>query len=301
MKPSPQSNGGKARAERLAPDARTAIARQDKEKRWKKRASPPPESGGLPYATHMGDREVGGLLIPLFNLNDGRRVVSERGFFGMIGAKGRAASGGHQIAHILRDSLVKAFFPDSLLAAIENPTWFLNLTDTATPGYSSDVFKEFCVAFSKAKDAGALVTDTQKDYGKNCQRLLYAFAQAGIDSWIDEATGYQADRARDAIDEIVRRYVAPSYFSWTKTFPDEFFEQIYKLRRWDYDPYSSARPGHVGRVIADIVYARIAPGVLNELEKKILYSPPLSDEKRSIINGSQKTTDIRNLRNILEI
>lgn len=225
----------------------------------------------------MGDREVGGLLIPVFNLSDGRRVVSERGFLGMIGAKGRGASGGQRIGAILRDSLVKSFFPNNLLAAIENPFWFLNLADTATRGYSSETFKEFCIAFSKANDAGILNTDSLKEYGKNCQSLLYAFAQAGIDSWIDESTGYQADRARNAIDEIVKRYIAPSYFSWTKTFPDEFFEQIYKLQGWDYDPHTTARPGHVGRVIADIVYARLAPGVLDELEKK---NPVLIETRR---------------------
>lgn len=276
-KPTPQSKGGRARADRLDAEKRSAIARQGAEKRWRKRGAAPLGENGMPYATYMGDRDVGGLLIPVFNLKDGRRVVSERGFLAMIGAKGRGASGGHRIGAILRDSLVKSFFSQDLLVAIENPIWFLNLTDTPTRGYSSEIFKDFCIAFSKAKEAGVLVTDAQKRYGESCQRLLYAFAQAGIDSWIDEATGFQADRARNAIDEILKRYIAPSYFGWSKTFPDEFFEQIYKLQGWDYDPHTTARPGHVGRVIADVVYSRLAPGVLDELEKR---NPVLPETKR---------------------
>jgi hypothetical protein len=267
MKDSRQSKGGRARAEALSDEERRAIARKGAAGRWTL-ADIDPATIKL-RATHSGDRDVGdGLTFPVYNLSDGSRVVSERGFFAIIGAKGRGTTGGHRLAAILNDSIAKAFFPKKLLTDIESPIVFLGFTGRPTFGYKSDLVKEFCIAFAKAKSSGALRTEAQLRYATNCEALMYAFAQAGIDSWIDEATGYQVERARNAIDEIVKRYVAPSYFSWTQTFPNEFFGEIYRLKGWEYDPSTSARPGYVGHLIADVVYSRLAPGVLAELEKK---------------------------------
>lgn len=270
----PQKRGGLNRAANLSPDERREIAKKGAEARWSRGSK---SNSSLPTTIKWGEREVGGYTIPVFNLSTGDRVLSERGFLYVIGAKGRGSTGGHRIAAILKESIISSLFSKELLMAIENPIRFLNESNKETFGYRSHVLKDFCIGFSKAKNAGALKTEVQFRYASNCETLLYAFAQAGIDAWIDEATGYQADRARDAIDQIIKKYIAPSYFEWVKTFPDEFFEQIYKLKKWRYDPNKAARPGHVAHLITDIVYARLAPGVLDELQKR---NPVIESTKR---------------------
>ena len=55
---------------------------------------------------------------------------------------------------------------------------------------------------------------------------------------------------------------------WTKTFPDDFYEQLFRLRGWRYSPFSVKRPILVGKLTNDIVYQRLAPGVLEELKKR---------------------------------
>jgi len=54
---------------------------------------------------------------------------------------------------------------------------------------------------------------------------------------------------------------------WTLTFPIEFYEQICRLRGWP-DILSIKRPSVVGHMTNDIVYERLAPGVLDELRER---------------------------------
>lgn len=229
----------------------------------------------LPHATYAGEREINGIVIPVYNLDNGERVLSERGFLAFIGAKGRGNTGGHRIARILQDSVLKHFFSQDLLAAIECPIRFYNHTNTETLGYTSEVLHEFCLSFAKAQDAGACKTEAQNRYAQNCKQLVYAFGHLGIASWIDEVTGFQYERERDALHRILERYMAPHWAKWSKTFPDEYYAHIFRLRGWDYDPENLARPSYVGKITNDIVYSRLAPGVLDALREK----NPVIDEE----------------------
>lgn len=261
-----QEKGGRERAKRLTPEERREIAKQGAQARWSAMRDAVPDN--LPKATHAGEQPVGGYVIPVYNLADGRRVISERGFLAMIGARGRGASGGHRLLQILADPVLKAFIPNDVLAAIEKPVLFLTPTLSRAYGYPSSILSAFCVGFSRARAAGALRTDVQRRYAQHCEALLYAFADLGVDAWIDEATGYQAVRARDALNKLLEKYLAKHWAQWAKTFPDEYYEQIFRLRNWKYDPESLAKPGVLGHITNDIVYSRLAPGVLDALREK---------------------------------
>lgn len=85
--------------------------------------------------------------------------------------------------------------------------------------------------------------------------------------WIDEATGFQQARDRNALHKLPDKYINSHWAKWSKTFPDENYEHLYRLKGHPFDPDSIARPEFIGRVTADVVYSRLAPGVLEELEK----------------------------------
>jgi len=268
---SPQSKGGAARAAALTRTQRSEIARKGALAKKALAASP-----DLPSATHAGERKVDGYIIPVHNLSDGRRVLSERAFLAAIGAKGRGSSSGHRLARIVADPVIKSFFSQKLLVDIGKPVAFLSLTKVLTYGYEDEVLHEFCISMLKAKGMRALATEAQIRYGEYCESLVFAFSRVGIAAWIDEATGFQRDRARDALHQILDKYIADHWAKWSKTFPDEFYENIYRLKGHKYDPDSAARPGFIGRLTTDIVYARLAPGVIEELQRK----NPVLDETR---------------------
>jgi len=221
-------------------------------------------------ATHSGERDVGGILIPVFNLSDGSRVLSERGFLACIGAKGRGnTSSGHRVGRILSAPFFKAFFSKAFLVDIQSPISFLSEQNSKSFGYSVETLHQFCIGFTKAKDAGALRTEAQNRYAENCQRILYAFADLGLKAWVDEATGFQQERARDALQKILDKYISDDAAKWSKTFPDEFYQEIFRLKDWAYnDETVKKKPSVVGHYTNDIVYSRLAPNILDELRRK---------------------------------
>lgn len=56
-------------------------------------------------------------------------------------------------------------------------------------------------------------------------------------------------------------------FAYVPTFPAEYYEQMFRLRRLEYPTGSVKRPQYFGILTNDIVYKRLAPGVLAELKK----------------------------------
>ncbi|WP_167354349.1 P63C domain-containing protein [Cupriavidus nantongensis] len=96
--------------------------------------------------------------------------------------------------------------------------------------------------------------------------LMRALAQVGVVALVDEATGYQEVRDRLALQAILDQYLRKELAAWAKRFPDNFYREIFRLRGWKWD--SLRRPGIVAGYTKNIVYARIAPGILEELERK---------------------------------
>jgi hypothetical protein len=91
----------------------------------------------------------------------------------------------------------------------------------------------------------------------------------GIIALVDEATGYQADRARDALALILEAFIGKELATWAKTFDDEFYRQMFRLRDWSTEQLgTSQRPPLIGKLTNNIVYERLAPAVLDELKRK---------------------------------
>ena len=91
----------------------------------------------------------------------------------------------------------------------------------------------------------------------------------GIIALVDEATGYQRDRVRDALAEILEAFIAKELQPYIRMFPDAFYEHLFRLRGLEYPWDSGKRPQYFGHLTNDIVYARLAPGVLEELRKTV--------------------------------
>lgn len=53
---------------------------------------------------------------------------------------------------------------------------------------------------------------------------------------------------------------------WVRTFPAEFYKQIYRLNGWPYAE-NKGKPGVIGHWTTNIIYKRLAPGVWEELKR----------------------------------
>jgi hypothetical protein len=133
-------------------------------------------------------------------------------------------------------------------------------------GYDAMLLPMVCEVYLKARDAGAILR-SQRHIVEACDLLMRGLARVGIIALVDEATGFQEQRAKDELHKILENYIAKELMPWTKMFPDEFFRHIYRLQEWEYKPGSAKRTPHVGKLINRYIYEELPPGVLPELQR----------------------------------
>ena len=155
------------------------------------------------------------------------------------------------------------------MARIETPIRFLN-KGVESKGYEAVVLQQVVRGAAKAYLQGKLQKQ-QEHIGRSAEILDDAFSKVGLIALIDEATGYQnaIERAKDELEQLLAKFILQDHLKWIKTFPDEFFEMIFKMKGWTWMGISkSKRPQVIGHYINDIIYSRLAPAVLEELRVK---------------------------------
>jgi hypothetical protein len=81
---------------------------------------------------------------------------------------------------------------------------------------------------------GLLKTADEVVFAQESESLLISLANVGLTALIDEATGFQRERAPDALRELLDRYLKKEYAIWAKRFPDDFYFEMFRLKRWDW-------------------------------------------------------------------
>ena len=223
----------------------------------------------IPKATHTGELQIGDITIPCAVLEDGTRVLTQQGVLLSIG-RARAAKGGEGatvdgLPAFLRARNIEPFIPKDLIESTKHLV-FQTPAGAKAFGYRAELLPQVCAVFIDADEAGA-TRQTQRHIVARCHILLRGFATVGIIALVDEATGYQYDRAREALSEILESFIAKELCKWAKTFPDEYYKELFRLRGWHYQSFSTKRPILAGRLTNDMVYQRLAPAVLGELRK----------------------------------
>ena len=214
---------------------------------------------------------IGSVSIPCYVLSDETRVLSQNGLSEAVGSsRGTTRSGSDsqcaQLPRFARAESLNPFLTNDLTAVLNSPIPFQSTTGGRVAyGYHATVLPDLCEAVLRARDAGAL-RSSQMDMVQRCETLIRGMARVGIIALVDEATGYQRSREERALADILEKHIAREFRPWTKTFPIEFYEALFRLKGWDADPVSE-RPSVVGHYTNAIVYARLAPGVLDELRK----------------------------------
>jgi P63C domain len=157
-------------------------------------------------------------------------------------------------------------FISSDLMDVLDPVEFINKRGQKAQGYRVELLQLVCETYLDARKAGVL-TQSQERVAEQSEILLRGFARLGIIGLVDEATGYQRDRATDALAKILEQFIAKELQPWVKTFDNEFYEQMFRLRGLDFPKDTVKRPQYFGHLTNDIIYRRLAPGVIEELKR----------------------------------
>jgi hypothetical protein len=256
------SRGGKARARSLSAGARSTLASHAARARW---------SSGIPRATHGSDDHpirLSGIEIPCYVLDDGRRVITHRGLqeaMTMTVSGPATGTAGFIARHVIgTDDCAEC---TELVSRISEPIKFIPINGGRTAyGYEATLLVALCEAFLKARLRGGL-TPVGERIAALCEIITRGLSRIGIIGLVDEATGYQDVRANDALAKILEAFVAKELRTYMKTFDSDYYREICRLKNWTYTT-SSRRPRALAGITNDIVYARLAPGVLDELREK---------------------------------
>jgi len=268
------SKGGLARAQRLTPEERSTIARNAVASRWEKAGKY--GTDGILQATHSGVLDLVNKKLPCAVLEDGTRILSEHGITNaLLGSRSGAAKrlkkaskiDGAPLPLFIASQNLIPFISDELYSGLIHPLNYKSGNKTGS-GYPAVLLPQICDVWLKARDAKAL-NKQQEDKCKKADLLMRAFAHVGIVALVDEATGYQEVRDKQALQKILEMYIAKALRPWVRTFPDDYYEHLFRLRGWQYRPLNMGqkRPILVGKITNNLIYSRLAPKVLDELKR----------------------------------
>ena len=120
---------------------------------------------------------------------------------------------------------------------------------------------------SKSTDAGEWLRlmRLEQETREKAQELLHAFAQfRALYLKIHGENDFPRGRIAFSAPELA--FLA-DHAKWAKRFPDEFYQEIFRLRGWQWQGMRVNRPQVVGHYTNDIVWDRLAPRVREELEQ----------------------------------
>lgn len=274
-----RAEGGLARARKMSPAQRSESAKKAAAARWDE-----------PRRVISGSQDrplvIGDVHIECYVLEDGTRVVTQGGLLTALGRSRRVntkPSDDSSLPPILRAQALSRHITPELLD-LATPVRFITPSGSRASGYRAEVLPLVCEAWLAAQDAGDL-TRSQMPIARAAGIIVRGLARVGIIALVDEATGYQDVRARDALAKILEAWVADELQPWVKTFDVEFYKQMFRLRRLPFDPSSVKRPPYFGHLTNDVVYERVAPGVLAEIKEQ-----RAKDEKKRRAKFHQQLT-----------
>jgi hypothetical protein len=230
------------------------------------------ENSPIGKVTHQGKWKVYDEFdIDCYVTNNGIRLLSLRGTARALDIKGNGSGG---LLRNLQSKWLQPYLSDQL------KEWILSATNEKIKPievlfgppiipFKASFLVDICKAYILANNDKALLESQMRTYYRLIS-LMTAFAKVGIDAMVDEITGYQEDRRKDELQKILKLYISEEFLEWTKMFPEEFYEQIFRLKGWgSFQKAGQKMPQVVGQYTNDIVYERLPDRVLVELKKKV--------------------------------
>ena len=241
-----------------SPERRKEIARKGGRARW------------LRKATHEGELVIMGKVLPCVVLDNGDRILTQGAIFDAFDRPRRGSREQKDLTvktpNFADANNLKPFVSDGnkeILTAVK----YLNLKKAESLGYHAEIIPIVCDLYLSAREAGAL-TSAQLKTAHTSELLVRSLSKVGITALVDEATGYQSCRPMDALQKHLDKILSRELSEWSKVFPLEFYENLYKLKKWEWESGQQKYYRCVGIYTNNLIYSRLGHGVLEELKRR---------------------------------
>jgi P63C domain-containing protein len=264
------AKGGKARARALTAEQLSESGRKAVTARWAKAGKAVATLPKVLYGEPEKPVKIGDIAIPAYVLDDGRRVLAQRGLQSGIGmSEGGGKEGAPRMTEFLAVLESKGIDTKGLAARLNLPIEFTPKHGGRSAfGFEATILPDICAVVIDAATQGKLLK-SQRRLAERCAILQHGFATVGIIALVDEATGYQKYRKEAALAEILEKFISTELRKWARRFPFEYYEEFFRLKGWDRSDLTpnSPKPREVGRMTDDLIYQRLAPAVRAELRR----------------------------------
>lgn len=251
----------------------------------------------LMKATHFGKLNIGERELNCAVLEDGSRIISKSAVFKAFERTKRGRKKGEvrvidmpNLPSFIDANNLKGYINGELKEILLNPIRYKAKNGREIEGYKADIIPLLCDVYLSARMNNTL-TKQQENLAIVSEIIVRSLSKIGIVALVDEATGYQIDREKDALQKLLSKYISKELLPWAKRFPDEFYKEMFRLREWDYPTPGSKKPGIVGYYTNKFVYDYLPPGVKEELQNN---NPIISPGRRKFKHHQFLTEDIGN-------
>lgn len=230
------------------------------------------QQSGLPTAIFWGALDLVGVQLPCYVLDDGQRIIGRTAANEMLtGVRGSGKFEGTISVASLKPFLDSESIIGQLVA--------FRLPDVEglgknVKGLPADLLIDVCRGFVAALESSynqpsdtdyPLLTPRQREMAIQASIFLGAVAKVGLDALIDEATGYQEVREKDALAIKLKAYLEDEMRKWEKTFPDELWMEFGRLTNWQGS--IKRRPKYWGKLVMELIYEYLDPDVAQWLRE----------------------------------
>lgn len=216
--------------------------------------------------THRGELKIGAKKIACAVLSNGKRIITQTALFDAFDRPRKGEKRLEGLPSIVGAKNLIPYITDELREKAEPVHYYLQ-NGNVTTGYDAELIPLVCELYLRANDYGALL-ESQERIVVQANILVRALAKVGITALIDEATGYQYERENNALQEILRAYIAEDFLKWQARFPRKYYQELYRLYDWEYNPLSMKHPKYIGKFTNEYVYECLPEGILEELRIK---------------------------------
>lgn len=208
---------------------------------------------------------IGNRTIQCYVLEDGTAVLSGRG---MQDALDLGQAHGSKFKDLMNEKSLKPFINNDLAMEINSPIKFKRPGRGGRPanGYEATLLTKICRVILSARRSGVFDDNLKMQHiAAECEIIISAFTDVGIIATIYEITGYEKHKAFDAYQKFLEKFIRKEVAAYVQRFPILFFELMCDLKGWSYQKGRTRYLPAMGHIINDVVYSRLAPGVLEEL------------------------------------
>jgi len=242
-------------------------------------------------AEYVGNIKIGEIDIKCAVLSNEKRVFFQRE---VVGALTGNKKGG--LGRYLKPRNLQPYVPEKF----KGEKWDQGIVRFESSGYEAHGFEaedliDICNMYIRTKNDGKLL-NSQKDIATRAQIIVNAFAKTGVIAVIDEATGYQRLRKKDALRLLVQSYIIEEAREWMKEFPDEFFVELDRIYN---NPQTTPqkRPKYYGKFINSYIYEPIERGLVLEKFNKLNPTDERGTRKKRLHQFLNEEKGIKVLRN----